>query len=271
MLEGGVYLADNLTILPGMPAESVDIVLTDPPFGQLNEHYEMGEHGRFGPAKWPNHEVWRQCYRIAKPEACLVSFAGNPTYHRLATDIENAGWKVRQMWAWVHKDGMITSSQPKDGFDKLAPAFTPICFAVKGSPVLALEREGAGWERKGRKGAELSERSRPDRILKAGGHWPRNIVCTDGVEGFQFFGLPFAKIPPRAGADRHPNEKPVPILIWLLGKLPGQVVLDPYAGGGSTGAAAVALGKVFIGVEKSAGYFGLMRQRLQMAASGDYS
>jgi DNA modification methylase len=258
MQEGGIYLADNGTLLPGMPAESIDIVLTDPPFGMSNDWYDAR----------PNPEVWRQCFRIAKPEACLVSFAGNPTYHRLATDVENAGWKVRQMWAWVHRDGMITSSQPKDGFDKLAPAFTPICFAVKGSPILSLAREGGGWERKSRRGAELSERSRPDRLLAAKGRWPRNIVSTEGVEGFQFFDLPFAKIPPRAGAERHPNEKPLPMLVWLLSKLPGQVVLDPYMGGGSTGHACLLLGKTFVGIEKSAGYFGMARQRLALAATG---
>src|SRR3954447_14134243 len=102
-MEGGIYLADNGALLPGMPSESIDIVLTDPPFSQTNEFFDS-------PAG-PGPEVWRQCYRIARPEACLVSFAGNPTYHRLAVDIENAGWKVRQMWAWVHRDGMITSSR----------------------------------------------------------------------------------------------------------------------------------------------------------------
>jgi DNA modification methylase len=36
-MEGGIYLADNATLLPGMPDESIDIVLTDPPFSQSNE------------------------------------------------------------------------------------------------------------------------------------------------------------------------------------------------------------------------------------------
>jgi DNA modification methylase len=263
VIEGGIFLADNMTILPGMPSECIDIILCDPPFSQSNEFFDS--------VAGPNPEVWRQCYRIARPESCLVSFAGNPTYHRLATDIENAGWKVRQMWAWVHRDGMITSSRSGEGFTKLAPAFTPICFAVKGNPLLNLVREGDAWERASRSGSELSERKRGRRRLKAEGHWPRNIVCTDGVDGFQFFAMPFGRIPRRSGRDRHPNEKPLAILQWILRKFPGQVVLDPYAGGGSTGAAAVACGKAFIGIEKSAGYFGMMRQRLQRAASGDYS
>jgi DNA modification methylase len=261
MTEGGIYLADNGTILPGMPGESVDIILTDPPYGQSNEHYEQ----------WPRPEVWRECFRIARPDACLVSFAGNPTYHRLAVDIENAGWRVRQMWAWVHRDGLITSARPKDGFDKLAPAFTPICFAVKGGPVLTLAREGEAWERTGRGKAEWSEKKRGQRRLAGQGHWPRSIVCTDGIEGFQFFALPFGAIPRREGRDRHPNEKPLALIQWLLRKLPGKVVLDPYAGGGTVGCACLMEGRTFIGIEKSAGYFGLMRQRLQRATDGDFS
>jgi DNA modification methylase len=262
-MEGGIYLADNSTLLPGMPSESIDIVLTDPPFGQTNEFFDS--------AAGPASEVWKQCYRIARPEAFLVSFAGNPTYHRLAMDIENAGWKVRQMWAWVHRDGLIATAYGARGFDRLAPAFTPICFAVKGSPLLALQREGEPWERAARSGAEFSERTKKARRLKGDGHWPRNIVCTEGIEGFQFFDLPFAKIPPRAGADRHPNEKPLSIVHWLLRKLPGQVVLDPYAGSGTTGCACLLEGRTFVGIEKSAGYFGMMRQRLQRAAGGDYT
>jgi DNA modification methylase len=260
-MEGGIYLADNGALLPGMPAESIDIVLTDPPFGQVNDWYDV----------WPNPEVWRQCYRIARAEACLVSFAGNPTYHRLAMDIENAGWKVRQMWAWVHKDGMITSSRTGEGFTKLAPAFTPICFAVKGNPLLNLTREGDAWEVTGRSGAAWSESTRIDRRSKAEGHWPRNIVCTEGIGGFQFFAMPFGRIPRRGERDRHPSEKPLAIIQWALRKLRGQVVLDPYAGGGTTGCACLLEGRTFVGIEKSVGYFGMMRQRLQRAAGGDFS
>jgi DNA modification methylase len=166
---------------------------------------------------------------------------------------------------------MITSSQPRDGFDKLAPAFTPICFAVKGNPILNLAREGAAWERTGRGDSEWSERVRGQRRLKAEGHWPRNIICTKGIEGFQFFVMPFARIPKRKAMDRHPNAKPLAIFTWLLGKLPGQVVLDPYAGSGTTGCACLLEGRTFVGIEKSAGYFGMMRQRLQRAAGGDFS
>jgi site-specific DNA-methyltransferase (adenine-specific) len=67
------------------------------------------------------------------------------------------------------------------------------------------------------------------------------------------------------------NEKPLAIVQWALRKLPGQVVLDPYAGGGSVGVACLLEGRTFVGIEKSAGYFGLMRQRLQRAAGGDFS
>src|SRR5580692_2076877 len=119
-------LGDCLAVLPSIPAGMISAIVTDPPYGQSNESYDRGVPP----------EVWRECYRVAAPNAALLSFAGGPTYHRIASDIEAAGWRVRQMWAWVYRDGMIASAYPREGFDRLAPAMDPICLATKGKVLL---------------------------------------------------------------------------------------------------------------------------------------
>lgn len=55
----------------------------------------------------------------------------------------------------------------------------------------------------------------------------------------------------------HPTQKPVPVMIWILGQLPKSygTILDPLMGSGSTGVAAVRMGKSFIGIEKEADHF----------------
>jgi DNA modification methylase len=128
-------------VLPTLPDASVGHIVTDPPYGQTNEAYDSPV--AFNPA------IWRECYRVAGPNAALLSFTGGPTYHRIASAIEAAGWKVRQMWGWVYRNGFITSAYPAEGVDRLAPAMDPIVFATKGKVLLPLEREpGAAWVRK---------------------------------------------------------------------------------------------------------------------------
>jgi site-specific DNA-methyltransferase (adenine-specific) len=133
---------DATVELPRLESGSVDAIVTDPPYGQSNESYD----GKNAISLCP--DVWRECYRIAAKNAALVAFTGSPTYHKIASAIEAGGWTVRQMWAWVYRNGVITSAYPREGFDRLAPAFDPIVFAVKGKVLLEIKREGdKPWKR----------------------------------------------------------------------------------------------------------------------------
>jgi DNA modification methylase len=256
-----VILGDCLEELPKIAAGSVDAVVTDPPYGQTNERYDGPNAISLRP------DVWAECFRACKPDAALVAFAGGPTYHRIASAIEAGGWRVRQMWGWVYRDGMITSAYPKEGFDRLAPAMDPIVYATKGKVLLALEREGdAAWQVRRNTPKSigcLSTRS-GGRPASAGvGRYPRTLV-SDGFEPFVYFALP------RAGRYRetsHPNEKPAALMGWLIAKLPGLLILDPFAGSGTTGVAALAEGRSFIGIEKDAAYHAVAVARLSEGAN----
>jgi site-specific DNA-methyltransferase (adenine-specific) len=74
---------------------------------------------------------------------------------------------------------------------------------------------------------------------------------------------------PRPGRDGeatgHPHQKPVGVMAWLveLASRPGEVVLDPFMGSGSTGEAALRLGRGFIGVEREPSWYEVARKRLQ--------
>ncbi len=247
---------DCLELLPTLAAGSVDAVVTDPPFGQSNEKYDKGVE----------KAVWRECFRVAATNAALLCFTGNPTYHRIASDIEAAGWRVRQMWGWVYTDGLITSAWPKEGFDRLAPAMTPICFATKGKVLLHLEREGEPWQCWcPRSVTQHSDRASAKAAESGQGHWPRSLVCTDGLEGFQFFRLANGSLTQQKRTG-HPNQKPMPLMRWLLAKLPpGVVVLDPFAGSGTTALACIHEGHRFIGMERDAAYFQIAVERIAAA------
>ena len=65
----------------------------------------------------------------------------------------------------------------------------------------------------------------------------------------------------------HPTQKPVGVMKWCVGQLPNdcQTILDPFMGSGTTGVAAVALGKTFIGIEMDEGYFNIACDRIRKA------
>jgi DNA modification methylase len=251
-----VIEGDCLEVLPTLEAGSVDAVVCDPPYGQTNESYD-------GPIAF-SPDVWRECYRVAKDNAALLAFTGSPTYHRIASAIEAGGWKVRQMWAWVYRDGMITSAYPKEGFDRLAPAMDPIVFATKGKVLLNAERQGEAWSRTPCQSG-YSERSRGQpKPYGRNGRLPRSIA-SDGANPFEFFLLSRTHGGRPDGISGHPNQKPLALMRWLVSKLPGGTVLDPFVGSGTTLLACHHEGRVGVGIERDVSYCAIARKRLAEA------
>ncbi len=83
----------------------------------------------------PSVEVWQECLRVLKPGGHLLAFAGTRTKHRMAVRIEDAGFEIRDMIAWVYGSG-FPKSLNLDGEHKgwgtaLKPALEPITVARK--------------------------------------------------------------------------------------------------------------------------------------------
>lgn len=72
---------------------------------------------------------------------------------------------------------------------------------------------------------------------------------------------------PRAGGNVHPTQKPVSLMEWCVRHLPSEalVILDPYMGSGTTGVAAVQMGRKFIGIEREQKYFDIACERIEVA------
>ena len=111
----------NMDCLLGMQMlgdNCVDAIVTDPPYGLSF----MGN-------KWdydvPSEAIWREALRVLKPGGYLLAFAGTRTQHRMACRIEDAGFEIRDMFAWVYGSGF-----PKHQ-SALKPALEPITMARK--------------------------------------------------------------------------------------------------------------------------------------------
>jgi DNA modification methylase len=107
-----IHHGDCLEILRAMPDASVDAVVTDPPYGLSF----MGK-------KWdydvPSEDIWRECLRVLKPGGHLLAFAGTRTQHRMAVRIEDAGFEIRDMIAWVYGSGFPKSRNVCLDMDKM--------------------------------------------------------------------------------------------------------------------------------------------------------
>lgn len=103
---------DCIERMKQLPDNSVDAVVTDPPYGLRF----MGKHWDYDV---PNVDVWREVYRVLKPGGYLLSFGGTRTYHRMACAIEDAGFEIRDMVEWLYGSGFPKSLDIGKAVDKL--------------------------------------------------------------------------------------------------------------------------------------------------------
>lgn len=117
-----------LDILRTMPDASIDAVVTDPPYG-------LSFMGKRWDYDVPSVEIWEQCLRVLKPGGYLLAFAGTRTQHRMAVRIEDAGFEIRDMIAWMYGSGFPKSHNlqgDRQGWGTaLKPAMEPITMARK--------------------------------------------------------------------------------------------------------------------------------------------
>jgi site-specific DNA-methyltransferase (adenine-specific) len=110
-----LYLGDCTDALKTMPDNSVDSITTDPPYG-------LSFMGKRWDYDVPGVEVWAECLRVLKPGGHLLAFAGTRTQHRMAVRIEDAGFEIRDMIAWVYGSGFPKSLDVSKAIDKAAGA-----------------------------------------------------------------------------------------------------------------------------------------------------
>jgi site-specific DNA-methyltransferase (adenine-specific) len=110
-MEYKLILGDCLIKLKELEDNSIDSIVTDPPYGISF----MGQ-------KWdydvPSVDVWKECYRVLKPGGHLLSFSGSRTYHRMAVNIEDAGFEIRDQIMWVYGSGFPKSLNVGKAIDK---------------------------------------------------------------------------------------------------------------------------------------------------------
>lgn len=226
-------------------------------------------------------ETWATMLPALNPGGYLLAFGGTRTHHRIWCAIEDAGFVIQDTISWLYGQGF-----PK-GRTQLKPAWEPIVVAYKPGGKRALQIDECRIQHPaGRWPANLCHDG-SDEVLTAfaafgvssdgiahkrsngvgmfrmpgHGHW-------GGYGGFgsaaRFFYCAKAGKADRAGS-KHPTVKPIALIRWLVRLVtpPGGTVLDPFAGSGTTGAAALAEGRSVILIEREPEYFEDIKRRLR--------
>lgn len=134
-----LYGGDNRDVLRDLPDNSIDSIVTDPPYALVsivkrfgganakpannNDVYSRASCGFMG-KQWDTGEVafsevfWAECLRVLKPGGHVAAFSGTRTYHRMACAIESAGFEIRDQLAWAYGSGFPKSHDVSKAIDK---------------------------------------------------------------------------------------------------------------------------------------------------------
>ena len=165
-----LFNEDNLAVLRRMPDNSVDAVVTDPPYGlgkepdaltMLRDWMDTGHHevkgkgfmGKSWDAFVPQPAQWHEVYRVLKPGGHVLTFAGTRTQDLVALGLRLAGFEIRDLVAWVYGSGFPKSLDVSKAIDKAAGAEREVVGTKKGtgSKKMCQVQNGKGF------GSEISE------------------------------------------------------------------------------------------------------------------
>lgn len=118
---------NNMELLKTLPDNSVDSIVTDPPYGLsfMNKKWDYDV---------PSVELWKEVYRVLKHGGHVLSFGGTRTYHRMVVNMEDAGFEIRDQIMWLYGSGFPKSLNIGKAIDK-----------IKGN-----ERENVGFGKAGK-------------------------------------------------------------------------------------------------------------------------
>ena len=239
--DAALYLGDCIEVLNGLPEKSVDMVFADPPYNLSNDGYTVhaGRRVSVNKGEWDRskgveedfdfHMKWIEaCKRVLKDDG-TIWISG--TYHSIFAcgyALNLLGFRVLNDISWYKPN-----AAPNLGRRMFTASHETIIWASKSKKA----RHTFNYD-------EMREGDFPKDILKNPGKQMRSVwsIVTPSAHEKRF--------------GKHPTQKPEALLerVVLSSSNPGDLVLDPFAGSGTTGVVAVRHGRKFIGIDLSAEY-----------------
>ena len=237
-----LFNGDCLEVMKGIPDGSVDLVLTDPPYGTTA-------------CKWDTvidlELMWEQLKRIIKPNGAIVMTASQP----FTTTLIASNMKMFK-YCWVWDKGVGVNF-----------------FHVKKQPLKVTEDVCVFYTRQPTYNPSMTKREKP--IKKSNNNVGESSGYSIDESCEKYVGRVYEEAYPnvilkfstRSSGSRglHPTQKPVPLLEYLIKTYTdeNETVLDFTMGSGSTGVAAVNTSRKFIGIELDEKYFNIAKERIE--------
>jgi site-specific DNA-methyltransferase (adenine-specific) len=243
-------------MLADIPSETVDFVFADPPYhlsnGGLSVH--SGKAVKVDKGSWDKslgldedfnfHLNWlREVKRILKPNGTMMVSGTYHSIYRCGFALELLDFRILNEIIWYKPNA--------------APNLTGRNFAASHETII--------WASKSKSSKhtynyeEMKRFEAPKDFIKNAGKQMRDVwaISTTPLREKEF--------------GRHPTQKPLDLLtrIVLSSTKPGDLIVDPFSGSGTTGVAAVSHGRDFIGIEIDPEYIKLSQERLEKAAGGN--
>ena len=240
-----LYHGDCLAVLPHFAAGSIGLILADLPYGTTKSPHDTPIDLAL---------LWPQLRRVAKPDAAILLFACQP----FTTDLIVSNRRdFRYDLVWRKDRG--GASGHLNARKMPLRRHESICVFYRRAPVYHPQ-----WE----DGEPNHSRGTGAAASRGGVYGGYAHVAADPEDRRKHPGsdLYFPAVP--RAQRRHPQEKPVPLLRWLIRAYsdPGAVVLDCTTGSGATGEACADEGRDFIGIEKDADHYATAHRRLYFKA-----
>jgi modification methylase len=244
-----IHRGDCVEVLRSLPDASVDMVFADPPYNlQLGGDLLRPDNSKVDAVDddWDKFDsfaeydafsrAWlSECRRVLKPEGSIWVIGSYHNVFRLGAAIQDLGF-------WVLNDIIWRKSNPMPNFKgtRFTNAHETLIWAAR-----SREQKRYTFNYDALKAFNEDTQMRSDWTL---------ALCT-GEE----------RLKDDEGKKAHPTQKPEALLhrVLLAATRPGDVVLDPFFGTGTTGAAAKRLGRRFVGIERDEGYAKLAEKRIK--------
>lgn len=236
-----LYNGDCLEIMKDIPDNSVDLVLTDPPYGTTACAWDI---------VIPFESLWAQYRRICKSNGTVVLFGSEP----FSTELRHSNLKqYRYDLIWVKEQassGLFAKSAPLKVHENISVFYS------------SDQKNGTTYNPQMTFGKEYSGHYAPNASV----HGEGEHYVKGSAERYPISILRFNR-----ESGYHPTQKPVDLLQYLIRTYTneGDTVLDNCMGSGSTGVAAKTLNRNFIGIELNEDYFKIAEKRISTTVSGE--
>ena len=297
-----VNTIELISCLDGMkklPENSIDMVCTDPPYflDGLGNDWDKSKLDKKGASTVVGNlpkgmkfdrkqsrkfyefysEVSKEIFRVLKPGGAFVSFSSPRLYHSMTMAVEESGFEIRDMLAWVYTQSQVKafsqdhiiekdktkSREQKDNLKELCkdwrtpqlkPAIEPMCLAVKpieGRYIDNFEKYGTGL-------LNTSDETKVD------GKFPSNVITTQEEVLDKVFLVKKPSKVEKGNFNTHLSVKPVELVEHLIKLFTKEksVVLDPFMGSGTTAVAAINSNRNYMGFDINQEYIDISNNRV---------